>query len=721
MLSTIVCAITLIMYFAGVLMTPKRKKYNGFELLIIGTILLMIAVGIWAVGCNFVGIPVSLNSTAVIIAVIDVLLWVRCIRKKEVAHCEWKLLDAVSLFIVILPVVIVSIRRFGVELNLNYTTSLDPARYLQYAMSVVRSGQVYSEFMTDLVNALFIMFFQPFLPAISYYRAFVLADIYMHVLSVAMFYLLVSKVNRGKAKWCNAILTILYFGGYPLYNLCFGSFFHWVDGVLMTMFLIYAALLLEREEISHAQGILYLLGGLFGLCCFYPFLLVIVGPIFLPEVIIWCKDNLKKLPKKQLIILGVAAVIVLGIAVIMAGARIGHSWQGLMTALTGDEALAYREPYMDFLFFVPVLFSFLGLLHRHKKENRMIGRMVITGSVFTTIWFILFLNGFMVSYYYYRVYFVLWLLAWLMSAQTIEMMVKEKKNFEVAAYSAFYGIALILSVGGINKKIDALDERLFRDESSVNTNLFPLYSYNAEVLRGEFKSIFTEEELQVYNFVMDNLQTESVPAVTSFYSAVEAMWYQGITGQSFDKYAYDTDYNALYRVMQNLENDGKNYFMMLKKDLLYYDFKAEVFDHFEVVYETDGGVVLKRPAEGWTAAIDQQTVFSEEEKTLFANIQDSGIRPWLVYDTEDEKIAKYYEIYAGGEPENWINKCQPEEFISRTYQLNLDEVEYLTVMKDSEMYLANQEYFDAQQVIWETERVLVIHYAGEGWMPSEQE
>ena len=97
------------------------------------------------------------------------------------------------------------------------------------------------------------------------------------------------------------------------------------------------------------------------------------------------------------------------------------------------------------------------------------------------------------------------------------------------------------------------------------------------------------------------------------------------------------------------------------------------------------------------------------------------IKPYVVYDIYGGQIAAYSEIYTGAGAYSWINTIAPEDFVPSTYRLNNEEVEYLLVWKPSEFYQQNSEYFDGQEIILETEECMLIHYAGEGWMPSQQE
>lgn len=720
MADTIMCAVALIVYYGGVLKTPKWKKENGYELLCIGTVLLIILTGIGAAVYQIVGIPINLVSTSVTILIMDVIMWARVWRQKRLAKNVWPLMEGVFLLVLICVVLVCAIVCFGVTLDLNYG-GVDPARYLTYASKILENQTISGEYMTNFVNAMFMLFFSPFLPKISYYRAMVCADIFMHILSICMFYILISKINRSRARWCNVLLTVMYFGGYQLYNLCNGSFFHMVDGILMVMFLIYSALLLEREEIPYLQGIFYLTVGLFGLIGFYPILLILVGPMFLPEVILWCAGNLKHIPKKQIGILAALVLVIISGGALIAGQRVGHSFETVLNNLNAVEGTTYKTPYMDFLFFVPVLICFLGLLYRHKNENRMLARMVLVSAIVSTLWFILFLNGYMVSYYYYRFHYVLWLLAWLMTGQTINMMVKEKKGFELLAYAGFYGVVLLISLTDLDTKLWNADNRFYLDENQRYTNLAPLYKHNMQVMGGIHKNFLSEQEFQIFNYVLEDMEGEGVPMITSNYTDMHSKWYRGITWQRFSEKAYDIRYRTLYQVLKRLEKDDVKYAMILKAEPMYQSYQQQVFGRFEVLFENDMGVIYKRPEAGWNSVVDDTDLISEADQKLLAKIAKMEIEPCVVYDIYSEQIAVYSEIYVGVEVHGWINTTAPEDFIASTYRLNNDKTEYLLVCKESMFYQQNKEYFDKQEIVLETEQSMLVHYVGEGWMPSQQE
>lgn len=727
MIGTALSFLALILYYIGILKTPRKEKENGFELLIVATVLMISLGGLAALVFTLVRIPVTLLSMSCFLLVMDAILWGRCIQKKEFSKCVWPRQDFICLLVLFAVVLFVAIKTFGIKLNLNYT-GVDPVRYLTMALDLLERKTVKGEFLTDLVNGMFIAFLRPFLQPISYYKGLIAADIFVHLLSVAMFYLLISKVNRGKGSRWNLVLSLLYFGGYPLYNLAGEGFLHWVDGMLMLMFMVYATLLLMREEVSAEKGIFYLLAGTFGLATFYPILMIMAGPMLLPEAILWCRKNLPKMPKKNIAVLSVLILCVAVGAVLIVGERIGHSWEGLFISLTNTEGPAPRQPYMDFLFFTPVFFLFLGLLHRYKEESRTVARMLFMLLAFTAAWLFCLSNGAIVGYYYYRVYYPLWLVVWLMTGQTIAMMIREKKQMELYAYTGFFCVVLFISSGKLDDWLWGVSEALYVDhgenveyEKPESISFCPLYTSNIEMLWKERSELVSETEFGMYAYVNQNYQGKAVPMITSKYTAIHSEWYQAISGQRFHSQSYDVRYRPLYQVLKKLEDDGVEYATILKDEPLFINHYEEVFSYYEAVMENAGGALYIKPEEGWSFVIDSTEEITEEERAFFIEIMNREIRPTLVFDLANYKEAKYYAIYTAGEIDSWIHQTPADEFLFNTYQLNIGEVEYLAVLKDSEIYKVNREYFDAQQILYENEAGMLIAHIGSGWMPSEQD
>lgn len=721
MIQSILCVILLAVYFAGFVLYPKhREGRNGFSLLLVGGMVLIFVTGAGAALFTFVKIPVNLATNNLCIFIADILVWIPAIRQRQIAKPVWPVWDAVSLLIILGFAGAMCVIKFGFSLDLTYG-DVDPARYMKMAMDIVREQKVSGEFLTSFINAMFILLCKPFLLPVSYYRALVLSDILIHLFSIAMFYILLAKFNHGRGKWANPLICVLYFCGYQLHNLSYGAFFHWVDGILIIMYLIYIIFLLEKEEISQLEGICGSILGVFGLLVCYPFFAPIAAVMFLPEFVIWCWKHLPKLDKKHWTVLAAGGTVFAVAGIFFASQRIGHSIEKLLLDLR-TEGLAYREPYMDFLFFVPIVICLMGMMFKNKKESRILVRMNTAALLFMCFWFLLMSWGHLSMYYFYRMYYVLWLLVWLMVGQLLHIMVQERRVAGLVSYSVFYGIVILISVTGLNDRLYQLNKKLFDDHQHYRS-LAPLYTMNYETMVSEHREILTGPELSIYDSVIENFQDEIVPIVHSVYSAMQADWYLGITGVHTYNGRYDLSENSIRDVFKRFEKRNISYFTILKGDLFYQNYKNEIFDKLEIVEENRDGVIYTCKDHEWLKVIGSTDELTSAEKKLYREVENNyrGTEPLLLCEPELGQKAKYYAIYTGVEVYDYWEEYNPENMLEKTYRLNMDEVEFVVVLKDSQMYRMNQDYFDSQVRVFENEAGMVLKHSGTGWMPSEQE
>lgn len=723
MILSIVAIIIFCIFVLGFVLNPRKSRENGIVLLVFGQIYLIITIGLGAAIYHLMKIAVNLLSVSIFVAAVDVILVGRIFVKKRFAKLNWRLSEAIGIVVLIVIVCTIAFIRFGTGLKLTYG-DIDAARYFQQAVSVMNNEDVHGEFLSTLIQVIFISVCKPFLPAISYYKGLILSHIYMQVLNTCTFYVLISSVaNREKEnKWINPVITLLYISGYQMYSFVYGTFIHATDGLLFVIFLVYYTIRLQKATISNLRGIVGLLFGTFGVLICYPFYMVIVVPIFLPEAILWISKNFVKLKSKEKITLVTGIVFVTILGLFFAAQRIDHSAETLFENLRGD-GLAYKEPYMDFIFFIPVMIVYVGLMRKTKKEYRTILRMNICAIGFTVAWFGLYMNDYLSSYYYYRMYYVLWLMAWLMVGHTVKILWAEKQKMYVEAYTVLYGLAIITSIFGINEKLWKEKSEMFLVKEN-NFSLCPLYAFNYQTITGEYKEAISEAEFGLYGYVIDNLGQVEVSMISSFYTTMQSSWYIGITGIDKMNISFQLDSASLMTIFDMLDHYyGTKYILIEKSDgecMKYYD---NVFSKLNLETENVAGYVFYKSEGSWTELIHNMPESTTELVELFEYVRTTFHVSSVQLVCEGELAANIlqYGAFAGEGALTYAGNISPEDFIPMTYRFNIDEVEYMTVLKDSQMYLQNQEYFDAQEILFENEAGMVITHAGTGWMPSEQE
>lgn len=126
-------------------------------------------------------------------------------------------------FVIVIVGSYLAYKEFSINLNIAYIMS-DPAVHFRNAMDMINNGTVSSMCFASTNNALFISMFIPVVEnTVNLYRAFILSDIVMLMLSGGVIYILIERyMNKRVVMFIGLLLVGLYMGGYPLNNMLFG-------------------------------------------------------------------------------------------------------------------------------------------------------------------------------------------------------------------------------------------------------------------------------------------------------------------------------------------------------------------------------------------------------------------------------------------------------------------------------------------------------------------
>lgn len=722
MFRSVAAILFVIAFLIGFVLNPRTEKENGCQTAVLSFVFLMIALGAAAAICTLFGIPVNLTSSCIFLAVADIALFGRIAIKKCIAELEWHVSEIIGILCCVAVIIAAALYRFGPNLRLAYE-DVDACRYLQGAMQILYDEQISGQYLTTWLQALVISVCKCFLPPISYYKGLILSHIITQTVCICMFYSIVSVINdSGRRQWLNVAVTVLFWGGFPLYNSTYGTFLQSMNGSVMVMLLIYYTVRLQKGTVGAVRGATALIAGCFGLFICYPFFALILFPMLLPEALIWLKNNLPSFSGRMRMYLAAGTFVAVAAGLFFAGQRIGNSLHILMSALQA-EGLTYKNPYLDFIFFIPVLIFYTGMLLKKKEQQKTVLRMMVMAILFICVWFVLYVREYLSSYYYYRMYYILWMMAWLMAADALCLAIEKRKALPAAAYAVFYGMIIFISVFDLDERLWELKEDMYSEKSEAV--LCPLYRSSYEALTQKPRTVLSDQAYQFYDYVMQHLTDEKVYAIHSTYSAMETDWFLGITyqGAMFANGSYNMQDMTLEKIFASLDMEGIDYILIHKSDpvcMRYYD---EIFGKLDIVWENETGCIFSLKDGEW---VDMIYSYKEKEPDLcqlYGHISGRyhASEIPLICETELEEEAFLYSMYAGLDATGYIGAISPDDFIASTYIFNLDEVEYMTVLKDSEMYQKNQEYFDAQIILSENDAGMVITHAGDGWMPSEQE
>ena len=237
MITSIILVLLFVVCLAGALLVPKTDgKINAVKAAVMGTMALFCYQVLIGFCFDKIGIPVNLKTTCIAMAAVAVFLWGMIIRKKKVQKLFIRWTDVLVLVLLAVFMIAVSLHMFTPRLRLSYVNS-DPANHFNMAMNIVKtekiSGVIY---FSAFVDAMFIELFAPVLTVAKYYKAFIAADIFMHVLEIWMFYVLTLTISDKKiVRFFAPVIALGYFMGYPAYSYLTGGFVYWSTGAMILL------------------------------------------------------------------------------------------------------------------------------------------------------------------------------------------------------------------------------------------------------------------------------------------------------------------------------------------------------------------------------------------------------------------------------------------------------------------------------------------------------
>lgn len=721
----IICSL---LFIGSLSVIVSSKTENIVEAVIVATAYLFCIVGIIGAIYEVTHLPVYLPSICVGVGIFDIFFIAFIAVRRKQGHTVYQKVKndyryLLSVCVLIGFVLFMCLYHFGINLKLTYG-DVDAVRYFISAMDIVKTKTVSGEFVTPLWISIFIQLIQPIQPEVFLYRGMVLGNICMQMLIGVFFFILVNKVNQHR-NVINTIITILFWCGYQLYILSYGTFLHWEDGILLIMFIIYHIMVIWEKKDNFKYGVISCLAGTLTLALCYPFFGIILIALVLPEVVVWMlKDkNRKMIPKMEKIALLILFVIGAVIGIVFMKERIPNV-EALLHNFSA-EGLAYKEPFMDFIFFIPiVVLYFIFMIKNRYDDNipRTIFRMNISVLVFMVCWFVFYAMGYLSNYYLYRNYYVVWIMAWLVVAQTIGILLERKQALLVGTYAVLYGLCIAISVIGLDEKIYRHNPDLYLDNPSCRT-LTPLYSFNLSNWIEGGRNIISADMYDIYQYRIEYLKDEYVTMISSQWKTLEHQWYSGICYLTSGGDTPIIEQLSFIRITEWLDEAQINYILIDKSDQTLQNYSMFMNEYWNVEVENDAAIIYKRPKNGWSDirnAFSKSTKKSVElENYIRQNYGYNGAMLICEATYNGRGDVNEYRAYIGENSIDYVGKFSPESFVESTYVLNNDEVKYLTVYKDSMLYLYNQEYFFSQTVLYESDLAIVVTYSGDGWMPNQ--
>lgn len=445
-------------------------------------------------------------------------------------------------------------------------------------------------------TGIFINIVRDVIPAFEDHVAFKLFEIGIMTLMVLTFYILISdRITSKKSFILSMVLLLLYAYAYPYTSLLHGFCYLSVAIVFITTLFYFAKHYTENEVSFWVLLPLIVLMGvgiIFSYCLFVPAIFAFIC------LYVFVKDFDKKEEKSYLKIFKKSTLLVTGLLLVVTILSIFYlviptftdSDQNKLTDAIGFEGGIYKSLYQDFLFYIPFVALFVYRTIKEKKMNFQTMALLLIGGQ-TLLMFTGVVFGIVSPYYYYKMNFILWIL---MVEIAVEVITDTKENKEL---SFIFTTVLIIWVAIIMLAITKVEHNLllkrptFFDQPRshslsgiyFDTNVFGIANINASCIVDANRVKLAEALKDVEGITLKNMLVGGMNSNCKSWTYVIG---RGVSGGASIN---DLHIAVVETTVEDfLEDDEKEFFVLYTAD------KYETTDDYELVFQNEAGVILKK-------------------------------------------------------------------------------------------------------------------------------
>ncbi len=614
MVLSILFGICFILLFLGVMLVPKMEgKLNAIKMGVMAVFSVFCYLSMTAFVFNKVGISINLKSDLAAMTVANIVLWGTIIRKKKVQLMFVRIGDVVCLLLLALFILYLSYNMFGTELRLSYANT-DPANHFHYAMNIVKTEKLdASIYFSAYIDAIFIQLASFALKQVTYYKAFIIADIFMHVMEIWMFYVLVLTISEKKiVRILAPVFSLMYFWGYPAFSYLEGGFVYWSNGVMILIFMIYTLVLLERymEQKVSCIWALLILGIWANACCnrlFVPINTLAIAAAL--AVILWKR---KANVSKKMVVVVVAALmvsllVVIGIFLNYWGADgITSVIDKMIAYVSAAHGGFYRSMYADNIFFIPpFLFALYHVCRKHERYTRSYIVITVCMLLCALAMFVIWYYGLMSTYYFFKIYYNLWLMGMILVVFVLDIMADQRQLPTFFAYASMIVLMVVISLSCYDDKNGERDP--YYDSYYATEKVMPLYRYNLDYVRKNYEDFkIADGLLAAMEYVLEDEEYGRIPITADNIGVVR--WYEGITVQSIHD---SIDSLKLSEIVEYLDEKQIHKITVCKTDPMYEEY-TDFYLACDVIYENPEAAVLSNGGQSWSVLLQQSLNGLEE-------------------------------------------------------------------------------------------------------------
>lgn len=556
---------SLALIISYLLLNKSEKKENLIHSVII-SVILFLTYNIFITQVMFF---VHLESTLLNLAIVNIafsaVFITKEIKTKTIQKYYINKLDIIAVIIILGLAITIVIMNYGTNIAVKHAVT-DAATHYFASDDFYRYSTLFSRESSDTIKwlntpylmtgayvntGIFLKLFKGIIDETFLVKLYFIFDMFIWMLSGLLMYTALSTNFKNKKHQILAlVLTIFYMLAYQL-NSLFAGFSYLGVG----LDIIIGIIIIMKSEIKTNYKIssLFLLnlGIMFSYYYFAPVL-------FLAQL--WYilatnkKQNIKIFSKQNifeilivLVIPGLIGVIYfIGYPLMQANNK-AFDYVGAIAT----DGFIYEDLIMNI--FPYLLLSEVYIIYiAFKKKNTFIDKLLYLTVIFTLLIYMLMKLEFVSSYYYYKIYYMLFLVLTVSSYEILKIFVDKGKNVTIIVS----GVLIIYSFGIFSAMV--LDKNWF---------VFDIYLTNGEEIKDDY-ALIKDKEFYLFEYYNNNINTMQNDD-TLFCKT------KGNTGRDRWVYSITKNGNNLTNALTNdkittvekfMENSKYHYFVLLKND-----------------------------------------------------------------------------------------------------------------------------------------------------------
>ena len=556
---------SIVVILSYLLMKKEDKKYNIIHSIIISAIIFLT----YNIFISTIMFFTYIKSTLLNLSILNIVFSIypiHTIRKnKEIQKYYLNKIDLIAVIIILVSTITIAILNYGTNIAVKHAVT-DAATHYFAADDFYRYSTLFSRESSDVTKwidspylmtgayvntGIFLKLFKGIISETFFCKLYFIFDISIWVLSGLLMYTALSIESKSKRHQILAlVMTFFYIFAYQL-NSLFAGFSYLGVG----LDIIIGIIIIMKSQLKTKNKIAYLfllnLGIMFSYYYFAPVM-------FLSEFWYILKTNktqkIKIFSKKNILEILIALVIpgLIGVTYFIIYPLLiqNNTITNYATAI-GTSGFIYENLIMNVLPYLLVseVFIIYNLL---RKTNSYINTLLIVTLIFTFAIFTLFKLEYASSYYYYKLYYMLFLVLVVSTYEMLKIFTEKNKNVQIIVS----GILLLYSFGIFSAMV-----------MNKDWYVFDIYLTNGKEIKDDY-ALIKEKELDLFDYYNKNINTmtnDDTLFCKTRGNTGRDRWVYSITKNSYNLNNALSN-TSVTTVEKFVKNSKYRYFVLLKND-----------------------------------------------------------------------------------------------------------------------------------------------------------